>query len=104
MIIYNVTIQVDPDIHQEWLSWMQEKHIPDVLVTGCFMESRISRMLAEEDTGITYSIQYTAENQEAITQYLNLYAEALQKDHHLRYQDRYVAFRSMMEVVTIHFP
>jgi hypothetical protein len=34
MILYNVTVSVDPEIHDEWLAWMKSKHIPDVLATG----------------------------------------------------------------------
>ena len=59
MIIYNVTINIDAEVHDEWLKWMLEKHIPAVLATGLFIESRMSRMLIEEEgDGITYSIQY----------------------------------------------
>ena len=27
MIIYNVTIKLDPEIHEDWLSWMRRHHI-----------------------------------------------------------------------------
>ena len=33
MIIYNVTINIDASIHDEWLAWIKE-HIPQVLATG----------------------------------------------------------------------
>ena len=38
-VIYNVTVSVDEDAHHEWLEWMQEVHIPDVMKTGSFVES-----------------------------------------------------------------
>ena len=60
MIIYNVTINVDESIHDEWISWMQEVHIPEVLATGKFMKALMSRVLVKEDLGgVTYSVQYT---------------------------------------------
>jgi hypothetical protein len=53
MIIYNVTVNVDEDVAVEWLQWMKETHIPDVMKTGMFLESRICRVLAEEAGGWT---------------------------------------------------
>ena len=31
MYIYNVTVNIDESIAQEWLTWMQESHIPEML-------------------------------------------------------------------------
>ena len=36
MIIYNVTINIEEAATAEWLAWMQETHIPDVIATGKF--------------------------------------------------------------------
>ncbi len=36
MILYNVTVALDPAIETEWLAWMQQEHIPEVMATGCF--------------------------------------------------------------------
>ncbi|MBE2247596.1 MAG: DUF4286 family protein [Candidatus Competibacteraceae bacterium] len=102
MIVYNVTIQVDADIHQDWLLWMQQKHIPDVMATGCFVESRISRMITDDESGITYSIQYTAPTMQSLHQYEDIYAADLQQEHHQRYEGKYVVFRTMMEVISFH--
>lgn len=35
-IIYNVTTQADHSIAGQWLQWMKEEHIPDIIATGCF--------------------------------------------------------------------
>ena len=60
MLLYNVTVSIDPQIEQEWLEWMRKNHIPDVMQTGCFLESRISRVHGEEQGGLTYAITYLA--------------------------------------------
>ena len=60
MILYNVTINIDATIQKEWLIWMKEIHIPKVMETGCFTENKVYRILAEEDGGMAYSIQYFA--------------------------------------------
>ena len=51
MILYNVTLKVDPQIHEEWKQWMCEVHIPDVMSTGLFKEYKMCKLLGldEED-------------------------------------------------------
>jgi hypothetical protein len=65
MIIYNVTVKIDTAYHEEWLKWMKETHIPDVMRTGCFTENRMLKVLTgDEPDGSTYSIQYTCKQHE----------------------------------------
>ncbi len=100
MIIYNVTINIDADVHDEWLKWMLEKHIPDVLSTGLFIDSRMSKLLIEEEGGgITYSIQYTLESMEKMHEYEAKHAVRLRADTQAKYEGKFGAFRTMMEVV-----
>lgn len=42
MYIYNVTINIDESVHDEWFKWMKEKHIPDMLSTGKFSKAQMS--------------------------------------------------------------
>lgn len=59
MILYNVTINIDSSVHDEWLEWMKSKHIPDVLATGLFIDNKIFRIITDDnEEGSTYSIQY----------------------------------------------
>lgn len=99
MIIYNVTVNIDDDVHDEWLVWMKEVHMPDVMNTGFFLESRISRLLIKEESGTTYAIQYTAKNMADLEEYQRDHAPRVQKDVLDRYGDKFVAFRTLMEVV-----
>ena len=100
MILYSVTVNIDRAVHDEWLRWMIEKHVPDVLATGLFTEYKILRLLNEEENGgITYSFQYFTESLENLEEYQTTYASALQKEHTERYRDRFVAFRTVLEVV-----
>jgi len=41
MIILNETIILDPEVHNEWLSWVKAEHIPAVMATGRFKAYRI---------------------------------------------------------------
>lgn len=101
MILYNVTVNVEEDIHEEWLQWMQEVHIPDVMATGLFAENRIFKILSKypEETGVTYSIQYLAQTLDDYDTYQREHAPRLQQEHTSRYEGKFVAFRTILEQV-----
>ena len=63
MIIYNVTTNIDDTVHDQWLEWMQQKHIPEILATGKFSSARLVKVLiVEEMGGTTYSVQYSTDS------------------------------------------
>ena len=99
MIIYNVTINIENDVREEWLQWMKQKHIPDVMATGYFTENKICKVLVDEEQGTTYSIQYTCANLEDLEEYRRDHAPRLQKEVNDKYANKFVAFRTVLEVV-----
>jgi len=99
MILYNVTVKVEKTVHEEWLRWMQQVHIPDVMATGKFEEHKLCRILHEEPDGVTYAIQYFAPDMPAFQRYQAEDAKRLQAEHMERFKDKYVAFRTLMEVL-----
>lgn len=99
MIIYNVTVNIENDVREEWLQWMKEKHIPDVMNTGHFLENKICKVLVSEEQGTTYSVQYTCESMERLEAYQREHSPRLQKEHADKYANKFVAFRTLLEVV-----
>ena len=101
MIVYNVTIKIDLDVHDLWLRWMKEEHIPEVMQSGCFTECKILKLLteAEDNDGVNYAIQYTAPNLGSYHQYRDEFAPALQAKTKAKYGDDVLAYRSLLEVI-----
>lgn len=100
MILYNETISIDNTVAEEWLEWMKQVHIPDVMATGYFLGNQISRLMLEvANDGTTYAVQYTCRNLKDLEEYQSQLAEELEARHHNRYNGKYVVFRSMLEVV-----
>lgn len=100
MILYNVTINISPDVHEEWLIYMKEQHIPDVLSTGLFIENKFLKVLStEEGEGFTYSVQYFLNSMADYENYQINYAPKLQAEHTQKYKDKFVAFRTILETV-----
>lgn len=99
MILYNVTVSIDPDVHEDWLNWMKTKHIPDVMATGCFLEARIARVHGEEEGGLTFAIGYVAPSREKYEEYQERFASELQKEHTEKYHGRFAAFRTLLTIL-----
>ena len=48
MIIYNVTVNVENSIVEDWIEWMQDVHIPQVIGTGCFIEAKLQKLVLDK--------------------------------------------------------
>ncbi len=100
MFIYNVTVKLDKNIHREWLEWMQQIHIPEVMQTGCFAANRLLKLLeSNESDGFTYTVQYTASSKADYDRYIEKYAAALRKSTINKWGNSIIAFRTLMEVI-----
>jgi hypothetical protein len=100
MIVYNVTIKVEASIAEPWLAWLLEEHIPEMMQTGCFNDNKVVRLLeVDESEGPTYAVQYSADSKADYNRYIQLHAGRLQELSHQKWGNRFIAFRSVMQVV-----
>ncbi len=103
MYLYNVTINIEESIHDTWLQWMQQVHIPDMLATGKFSKARLCMVMVTEETGgITYSVQYETDSKDTLDKYYKEDAARLRKDGLERFRDKFVAFRTELDVISEH--
>ncbi len=100
MIIYNVTVNVEKSIVEEWLLWMKNTHIAEVMQTNMFEKYTLLKLLNEEYTEHpTFAIQYFAKSQENINQYLKEFAPALRQKTEVKYGNKVMAFRTFLEII-----
>ncbi|RNC91984.1 MAG: DUF4286 family protein [Allomuricauda sp.] len=101
MYIYNVTINIDDSAHKDWLKWMVDKHIPDMLATGKFLSAKMCKVLVDEEMGgTTYSIQYKTANKETLEAYYSENAAYLRQEGHQLFNGKFVAFRTELELIS----
>ncbi|MEO9256832.1 MAG: DUF4286 family protein [Crocinitomicaceae bacterium] len=98
MIIYNVTVNIDEDVHDEWLEWMRKTHIPDVMATGLFLESKIAKVHSEDDH-FSYAISYLCLDKHTLQQYHDIFAPKLQREHAAKFEGKFAAFRTFLDVI-----
>ena len=99
MILYNVTVSIDPAIQTDWTTWMKDQHIPEVLNTNCFQKCVFSKIQGNEEDECSFSIMYYAESQHHYTEYQEKFAKDLQAKHQSRYEGKFVAFRTLLEII-----
>ena len=100
MVSYNVTIIINLDKEKEWLTWMQEDHIPNIMMSGYFVEYRLWRLESlDESEGITYSFQLLCKDQETLDLYLQEKAVEFRNRLDKKFDPHFVSFRSRMRLI-----
>ncbi len=97
MIIYNVTTILEESIHDEYLIYMQQIHMPEVMATGKFISCNLLKLTEPDNEGVTYCAQYVTDDMEKLNEYRQNYSPKLQADFNLKFEKGFVAFRSVLE-------
>ena len=92
-------LSLEEAINLEWLDWMQNIHIQDVMATGYFTESYIQQLLdpAPQPGTVTYNIQYLCQSMDDLDAYQENEAARLQQDHNDKFHNQFVAFRTVLK-------
>lgn len=100
MILYNVTTNIHESVHDQWMIWMQHKHIPEMLATGKFTAARLVRVLVEEEMGgVTYSVQYTTDSKATLESYYQEDAPSMRAEGAKLFGDKMLAFRTELQLI-----
>ena len=101
MFIYNITFNVETQIEAEWLEWMKNEHILDILGTKNFTEHRVLRLINEhpDASGTTYAVQFTATNIADVQQYLANQGAVLQTELMAKFGQKVMSFMTLLEEI-----
>ena len=99
MILYNITVILEEGIEREWLIWMQNTHIPEVMATGKFVSQRILKVLESPNEGVTYCVQYVADTKELYDSYRVQFEQGFLHTLQNKYPNKLVSFSTIMEFI-----
>lgn len=100
MIIYSVTISVDEKIEKEWVDWMRNIHIPEVMATELFLNCRFAKLISHKEEGyVNYSAQYSCASSEDLDHYKMNFAKQLQQKSLEQFANQMHAFRTELAVI-----
>jgi hypothetical protein len=101
MYIYNVSIKIVPEIEADWVRWMKEEHMKEVLQTGLFDQYTLFELLEPVDEdGKTYIAQYMTDSEARYEKYIEEFAPLLREKGYEKFGNQFIAFRSIMRKVT----
>ncbi len=101
MIIFSQTISLDKGIENDWLAWMQDVHIPQVMATKFFESHKVLKLLDPivDDQMVTYSVQYHCLSVAIYRKFERKHAKKFHDAHQERYGNRFVSFKTLLEQV-----
>ena len=100
MIVYNISMKIDPTIENDWIQWQKQEHIPEVMATGFFSEYKFYKLLEQDESdGPTYVIQYFTTAIENYNRYIEEHSPLLRQKAVSKWGDKFIAFRTLLQVV-----
>ena len=100
MFVYNITFKIENDYLQEWMDWMKNVQIPDILATKCFYDHRFYELMEmNEEDGRTFVVQFFANSKSDYNRYKELYHPSLRHRSVKKWKDHLVSFRTLLKNV-----
>jgi|SRR5919112_4169262 hypothetical protein len=93
-LVYEVTAVVELELVEEWERYMRDRHIPDVLATGCFTGASLARA-----SGGRYLMRYHLATRADLERYLAQAAPPLRAEFTARFPGGVALTRETWEVV-----
>lgn len=97
MVLYNLTIIVDETVNEEWQSWVKTAFIPKISETNLFISHRLLKVLNSPNEGITYCLQFVADNPGKYETFASDHASAIMGLHTQKFGNKCLSFSSLME-------
>jgi hypothetical protein len=79
---------------------MQQEHIPEMLATQKFIDTKIFKIISDQDSGgVSYAVQYHCENRQLFEAYLKENAPQLRNKAQTKFGDQILFFRTELEQI-----
>lgn len=102
MILYNITLNVEEKLEQDFLIWMKTVHIPEFLKTGLFHEHKMYKLISNHGDSpgtITFALQFYLKDIKNFLEYSDNHAARLQAELQGRFGNTLLSFRTLLENV-----
>jgi hypothetical protein len=100
MILLNITLLADSDIHEALKSWILNDFIPSTRKEGLFESLSLLKVLNSPNEGVTYALQFKAIDENVIDQFRESQLISFQNKLQVDYPNKVYFFESLMEFLT----
>ena len=103
MYLYNITINVAQEVRKDFVNWLQNTHIPQVMDTGLFTEAKLVLVTENEEMGgITYATQYTCASAQKLKAYYRNFAPAFNQNLVQKFPEKVFIFGTELRVLAVY--
>lgn len=81
MFVFTVSVSVKSEIASEWQVFMLDKHINDVLKTGCFIKAEFEELESDIEDNKQYRARYYFLTKPDFERYLEHFSSDLRAEH-----------------------
>ncbi len=99
MYIYNITFNVEENIETEWKAFVKNTFIPEMLQTGIISSAITSKIMVDEQQGISYSIQFATKNKAELEKFKETELYPILNKLHLKFSPKMVFFATELDVI-----
>jgi hypothetical protein len=100
MYLYNITLNIDDDIREEWLAWMKREYIPELFSCGLFSNKSFFQLVNDEKSeGTTYALQLFMVSEADYKKYHEKFYYKHQEVLYKKFPDKFVEFRTLLKIV-----
>lgn len=100
MIICNTTYNVDSSVVDQWICWVKETYVPQIMKLGFFLENQLARVMVDEQMGgATFCLQFTAQDMDVYANFESNHVANYDAMLLKKYNGKVVMFRTLMEIV-----
>lgn len=98
MITYQVEVTVPSPLVDQWVEYMTQQHIADVVNTGLFLTAHLIKVVDPiVDNASVFRVRYACRSTEDLATYRREHAPALQAHHTEKFGSAIIAVRSVTE-------
>ena len=99
MVVYKVIIQIEKKIEKDWLSWMRDVHIPEIMDLNIFYKSRLFNIIKSDEKNISsFCIEYYCYSEEKYNEYKKKYSKKLQNKHTKKFNGKFTGKRLILSL------
>ncbi len=100
MYIYSVKCRVNNEVATAWESFFIDKHLDDLVKTGCFTHYEFIELQSDDPMSTYYVSNYYYETPEDLERYTTEFADELRHDVVSRFKGKFQVSRDIYEVLS----
>ena len=100
MLLYNLTLIVEETVSEEFLNWIKQTYIPSAIEPNLFVSNRLLKVVDSPNEGVTFCLQFVAENERDYQDYKNNFAPQLEVALNTKFANRFVSYSTLMEFIS----